>query len=175
MGRNVSLPWEERGVTHTHLHTHTHTYRHNRRADTFPRTNCELIQKKKHGIANPPIRFIGCVIGLTRILGDSPCTPHPPPPLPLPHDAFTSRCGTYQTHLALRLACVCALYETTLQKKNKKNTQKMSKNFTCGLGIYTYGAECSGNGRCVFDSILNRGVCVCNAGFNGEADFRGEF
>lgn len=48
----------------------------------------------------------------------------------------------------------------------------MERNFSCGLGVFTLGAECSGNGKCVFDSTLNRGVCQCNEGFNGIGDFK---
>lgn len=46
-------------------------------------------------------------------------------------------------------------------------------NFSCGVApVTTIGPACSGNGACVFDSTLNRGICICNPGWQGDSDFQ---
>ena len=51
---------------------------------------------------------------------------------------------------------------------------KSNETVTCGIGIFTIGPECSGNGNCVFDPSFQRGVCQCFEGWTGFADFQGK-
>ena len=46
-----------------------------------------------------------------------------------------------------------------------------NNNVTCGLGIFTLGPECSGNGLCVYDPAFGRGVCQCFPGWTGVAEW----
>ena len=46
-------------------------------------------------------------------------------------------------------------------------------NFSCGISpVTSVGPVCGGNGQCVFSAEFNRGICICNAGWQGESDFQ---